>query len=126
MGGGMIGWGRGQEVLGGKCLECGGRMLLHWRDKIGAEWYCSGCGLVSKSKGKGTNVCWNDTRLVFGKVFRRFEDLGYKSIPLSVMVKVVDQVCVENFGDHVCGFTELDMIEWGYEIVCGRVMRRIK
>lgn len=116
-------WPRGKGVLGGRCPECGDRVMLHWKDKVNAEYYCMGCGMILRHAGyrKLDNV---ELRKILLEVFNELEGKGVKEIKLQAFLRVCDALSLTLYDRPIRSLELRDLEAMGLETYCGLVKRR--
>ena len=116
-------WPKGKGVLGGRCPECNDQIMLHWKDKITAEYYCMGCGLVLQHAGykKLDNT---ELRKVILEVFNDLESKGVTNIKLQAFLRVCDALSRALYDRPIRSLELRDLEAMGLETYCGLVKRR--
>lgn len=116
-------WPRGKGTLGGRCPECGDQIMLHWRDKVSAEYYCMGCGLVLQHAGYKhlDNI---ELRKILIDVFNELEARGVKAVKLQAFILVCDAMSKALYDKPVRTISLRDLEAMGLETFCGIVRRK--
>lgn len=116
-------WPEGKGVLGGRCPECNDQVMLHWKDKVTAEWYCMGCGLILQHAGyrKLDNA---ELRKVILETFNELESHGVKDVKLQAFLRVCDALSRALYDRPIRSLELRDLEAMGLETYCGLVKRR--
>lgn len=116
-------WPQGKGTLGGRCPECGDQVMLHWKDKVSAEYYCMGCGLILKHAGyqKLDNA---ELRKIILEVFNELEAKGIKEVKLQAFLRVCDALSQALYDRPIRSLELRDLEAMGLETYCGLVKRR--
>lgn len=116
-------WPNGKGVLGGTCPECGGQIMLHWKDKVSAEYYCMECGMILQHAGyrQVDNV---ELRKIIAEVFKELEAKGNGTIKLQPFVHVCDALSRALYGRPIRTISLGDLDALGLETYCGQVYRK--
>ena len=116
-------WPAGKGTLGGRCPECGDQVILHWKDKITAEYYCMGCGLILTHAGykKLDNA---ELRKIIVETFNELESKGIKDIKLQAFLHVCDALSRALYDRPIRSLELRDLEAMGLETYCGLVKRR--
>ena len=116
-------WPEGKGTLGGTCPECGGQVMLHWKDKVSAEYYCMECGMILQHAGY-RQVDNAELRKIIGEVFNELESKGTETIRLQPFVHVCDALSRALYDRPIRTITLRDLESLGLETYCGLVKRR--
>ena len=116
-------WPEGKGVLGGTCPECSGQVMLHWKDKINAEYYCMECGLILRHAGY-KQIDNAELRKIIGEVFNELESKGTETIRLQPFVQVCDALSRALYDRPIRSLSLSDLSAMGLETYCGLVKRR--
>lgn len=116
-------WPEGKGVLGGRCPECGDQVMLHWKDKVTAEWYCMGCGLILQHAGY-RKLDNSELRKIILETFNELESKGIKDIKLQAFLRVCDALSRALYNRPIRSLSLSDLSAMGLETYCGLVKRR--
>ena len=119
----VIGWKYGQGILGGRCPECGDTVMLHWKDKVTAEYYCMGCGLILQHAGY-RKLDNSELRKILLETFNELEAKGIKDIKLQAFLRVCDALSRALYDRPIRSLELRDLEAMGLETYCGLVKRR--
>jgi hypothetical protein len=113
----------GKERPRGRCYECGGQVVLRWRDKLQGEYFCRDCGLVSSVAGYQDYVSKADIRRMVDECYGKITRGKTKRLSVVALMGVVDVLSLRRYGKRIGGITERDLTEWGYCVSCGLIER---
>ena len=116
-------WPEGKGVLGGTCPECGGQVILHWKDKVSAEYYCMECGMVLQHAGY-RQVDNAELRKIILETFNELESKGIKNIKLQAFLRVCDALSRALYDRPIRTLSISDLSSMGLETYCGLVKRK--
>lgn len=116
-------WPNGKGTLGGRCPECGDQVMLHWKDKIAAEYYCMGCGLILQHAGY-RKLDNSELRKILLETFNELEAKGIKDIKLQAFLRVCDALSRALYDRPIRSLELRDLEAMGLETYCGLVKRR--
>lgn len=113
----------GRERPRGRCRECGGQVVLRWRDKLTGEYFCKACGLVSSVAGTYPTSPSAESRLVIDQCYAELVKTHGRRLSLHGLVATADVVMMRRYNQHV-RVTQNLLETWGYEVVCGLIERK--
>lgn len=116
-------WPAGKGTLGGRCPECSGQVMLHWKDKVSAEYYCMECGLILQHAGY-KQLDNAELRKIILETFNELESKGIKNIKLQAFLRVCDALSRALYNRPIRSLSLSDLSAMGLETYCGIVKRR--
>ena len=116
-------WPAGKGTLGGRCPECSGQIMLHWKDKVSAEYYCMECGLILQHAGY-KQLDNAELRKIILETFNELESKGIKNIKLQAFLRVCDALSRALYDRPIRTLSISDLSSMGLETYCGLVKRK--
>lgn len=117
-------WPVGKGPLGGTCPECNGQVMLHWRDKVQAEYICLECGLVLRHAGYRRDGDRTEMRQIIADVFDELERNGIKTVRLHPFICACNSLSRLLYNRPINTLSLKDLDAMGLETYCGIVTRK--
>jgi hypothetical protein len=106
----------------GNCPDCGGLIYIDWRCTILAEYHCSICGRVYVNyNGVKPKIYREEVKELVDALFN---EIGEKTVDGQLFIKLVDQLCLKAFKNHVPVISKKDLHKWGYKLEYGMISKR--
>lgn len=106
----------------GLCPDCGVILQIDWRCTLLTEYHCTGCGRVFHNyNGIKAKVHREEVKPIIDALWK---ELDMKTVDGNIFIKLVDQVAVKAFKNHIPVISKKDLAKWGYHLEFGMITKR--